>query len=234
MFDQKSRQRKAIRMIKTIQKFLNQKDLSHLELLDIGSSTGIIDYQLAQKFGKVCGIDIDSAAINFAKKRFKKANLIFKKSDGLKLNFPTNSFDVVICTHIYEHVTNPQLLMREIYRVLKPGGLCYFAAINRLWPIEPHYDLPFLSWLPKSLANRYTRMTKKATQYYESPLSYWGLKKLTNQFKRFEYTQQILKNPAEFGYEDSINSHIKVIACKLLSPLSKYLAPTFFWVLVKS
>lgn len=233
MFDILSRNRKALRMVKTIQFFLKQKKLSHFKLLDIGSSTGIIDNYLAKKFGKVYGVDIDTEAINFAKSKFRAPNLIFQKSDGLKLNFPENFFNVVICTHIYEHVSNPTLLMNEVYRVLKPGGICYFAAINRLWPLEPHYNLLFLSWLPKTLANFYTRITKKASEYYESPLSYWGLKKLTNRFSRFEITQQILKNPLEFGYDDIINSNFKRIASTILSGAAKYLAPTFFWILVK-
>ena len=40
----------------------------------------------------------------------------------MKLSFKENSFDIVICTHVYEHVPNSKKLFDEIYRVLKPGG----------------------------------------------------------------------------------------------------------------
>lgn len=230
MYDVKSRKQKARRIIKTLKYKLG--NIRKLDILDIGASTGIIAYELAKEVKSVVGIDIDKEGIAYANQNYKRKNLKFKLDDAMKLSFKKNCFDVVICAHIYEHVPSPQKLFKEIYKVLKPGGICYLAAVNKLWPIEPHYNLLCLSWLPKTLANWYIRISGKALDYYEDPKTYWGLRKLTQQFIRLEYTQKILQNPQKFGYGDLIKPPGSYLLY-LLAPLSKYLSPTFFWFLVK-
>jgi len=232
MYDAGARRKKASRIIKTLKDYYGQEKLERMTLLDVGASTGIIDNFLAREFKKVVGVDIDKKAIEFAKKNFKKGNLEFQVEDAMNLSFKSSSFDVVVCSQVYEHVPSTEKLFSEIEKVLKPKGVCYLAAINRLWPWEPHYSLPFLSWLPKPLANFYVRLFGKADHYYENPKTYWGLKKLTQKFERLEYTQKILKNPKRFGYEDSIKGVFLILA-KIASPIAKYLAPTFFWLMIK-
>lgn len=224
MYNQTSRVQKAQRIIKTLEDYLGN-NLSKLRLLDIGSSTGIITSTLSKHFKEVVGIDIDRGAVAYAKKTFKYKNLTFKLEDSMKLNFPANSFDVVVCAQIYEHVPDPKKLFAEIYRVLKPEGVCYLAAVNKLWPIEPHYNLPFLSFLPKPMANFYIRLTGKASNYYETLLSYWQLKDLTKDFISIEYTEKILTDPKKFAYN--------IPSLGIFSYFGKFLAPTLFWILVK-
>lgn len=239
MYDIASRKRKAIRMVCTLKVHFENKSLKDLTLLDIGSSSGIIDNYLAHYFKKVVGIDIDRGAIAYAKKNFTakrvtlRKNLLFKYGDAMKLSFKENSFDVVVCTHIYEHVPDSSKLFSEIYRVLKPHSVCYLAALNKWWIMEPHYNLPFLSWLPKSIANLYLKIFRGKDIYYENILSYWQLKKLVNKFKTTEYTDQIFKFPERFGYGDAISSSYKKLFAKIIAPLAKYTAPTFFWILEK-
>lgn len=72
--------------------------------------------------------------------------------------------------------------MDEIYRVLRPGGVCFLAAGNRFVFMEAHYHLPFLSVIPKWMAHKYINLFKKADYYYETHLTYWGLKKLVSKF----------------------------------------------------
>lgn len=227
MHDFTSRKLKGVRMIKTLGNFLGENKLKNLKVLDVGSSTGIIDSVLATKFGEVYGIDIDKNGVNFAQKYFKKRNLHFKVGSALSLKFKDASFDVVICSHVYEHVANPKKLFGEIYRVLKPKGICYLAAINALWPIEPHYNLPFLSWLPKKMGDFYVRVTGKASRYYETPMFNWQLKRLVKKFKVIDYTNKILTSPKKFGYQ---NPPIPEFMAKYL----KYITPTFFWILTKN
>lgn len=232
MYDKRSREIKAIRIIKTLERHFGKKMLNNLNLLDIGTSTGIIASKLADKFKSVVGIDLDSQGIKFAQKNNNKKNLKFAVDDAINLKFKDNSFDIVICTHIYEHVQNPEKLFSEIYRVLKTKGVCYLAATNSLWPLEPHYKLPFLSWLPKNFANIYVRLFGKANNYDAIPRTYWGIKKLTKKFRVHDYTQQILSNPKDFGFEDKIKGAPSVIF-SFFSPLAKYFSPTFFWLLEK-
>lgn len=234
MYDKASRERKANRMVKTLEVHFGKGNLSKLTLLDIGSSTGIIDNYLSKYFKKVVGIDIDQGGVDFARKKFaKRKNLKFKIDDAMGLSFKDNSFDVVICTHIYEHVPDSRKLFKEIYRVLKPNGVCYLAALNKWWPIEPHYNLPFLSWVPKDIANMYLKLLSGKGPYYENILSYWDLRKITNRFTVEEYTDSILKHPEKYGYGDIFKTSLTKNIAKLVAPFSKYMAPTFFWLLVK-
>jgi SAM-dependent methyltransferase len=72
--------------------------------------------------------------------------------DNEHLPLPENSVDVVICNQVYEHVPRPEQLIRNIHRVLRPGGVCYFAGPNLLWPVEPHVHWPLVHWLPRGAA----------------------------------------------------------------------------------
>ncbi len=234
LYDKKTREGRAFRMIKTLADFYGVIKLKDLKVLDIGSSTGIIDNVLSYKFKQVTGTDIDEQAIKFASKNFNHKNLRFKVEDAMNLSFPANSFDVVICAQVYEHVPDPKKLFSEIYRVLKPDGVCYLAALNKLWPIEPHYNLPFLAWLPKKIANLYIQITGKASSYYETPKSYWQLRNLTRKFTLIDYTPKILRNPNKFGYNDTLPNNLMARSITwIFSPLSRILAPTFFWILIK-
>lgn len=234
MYDYTSRTKKALRIIKVLAHYFGEKRLRSLRVLDIGSSTGIIAATLASHFKQVIGVDIDRSAIAYARKNFKKRNLEFHYGDAMNLSFPKNFFDVVICAQVYEHVPNPKKLFSEVYRVLKPSGICYLAALNKLWPIEPHYNLLFLSWIPKQLANIYVTLLGKAQRYYETPLTYWELKRLVGRFTVVEYTHHILTDPQQFGYDDMLpHGSVRGLIARILTPLARYLTPTFFWLLMK-
>lgn len=234
MYDAESRKDKARKIIRLLELTVGKDKVSKMTVLDMGGSTGIIDYILSGSFKKIIGIDIDEQAIDYASKKFKRKNLKFEIGDALKLRYKNDSFDLVICTHVYEHVSDQEKLFKEIQRVLRKNGLCYLAATNRLWILEPHYNLFFLSWLPKKLANLYMRVMRKGDKYYESPLTYWGLRKLTKQFRVTEFTDKIIRNLEMYGYNTNIfrKAPLKYVV-SLLSPLTRYLSPTFIWILVK-
>lgn len=228
MYDETSRKLKASNIVKILADYFGSKALKKLNVLDVGASSGIIDSYISKHVKSLVGIDIDSGAIQHANKNFKGRNLIFRKGDALKLAFKEKSFDIVICTHVYEHVENPQKLFNEIYRVLKTDGICYLAAVNALWPIEPHYYLPFLSYLPKKIANIYLRIFTDKKYYYETLFTYWRLKKMvsTINFKINDYTPLVLSNPQKLGFK-----HRKIN--KNIANILKYFTPTFFWILNK-
>ncbi len=123
---------------------------------------------------------------------FQRDNLRFQVADALDLPFEDESFDVVICSHVYEHVPDPDRMFDEIFRVLRKDGICYFSAGNRLMWNEPHYNLPLLSVLPRPLAHVYIRLAGKARFYHEKHLSYWGLKSLVRRFAVTDYTQRLV------------------------------------------
>jgi 2-polyprenyl-3-methyl-5-hydroxy-6-metoxy-1,4-benzoquinol methylase len=234
MYEREGREKKAKTMVAIMSDYY-QHDLKSLSLLDVGSSTGIISHYLSTYFGQVVGVDIDESAVAFAKQNFDKENLDFRLGDGLSLDFPDGHFDVVICSQVYEHVPDAHRLVDEIYRVLKPNGICYFAATNRVKLIESHYNLPFLSIMPRSLAHLYLRLLKRGTYYYEKHLSYWGLKNLVKNFEIIDYTKKVIEEPDLYhaGYIIPARSKTQNIS-KLLIEYAYFLFPGYIWLLNKS
>ena len=80
---------------------------------------------MSEYFLSVIGIDIDEKAINSARDNFSKDNLSFDIGDAMELPYEDETFDIVISSHIYEHVPDTGKMMTEIYRVLKDDGVCY-------------------------------------------------------------------------------------------------------------
>ncbi len=233
MHDNVLREQKAATMTAVLGDYFS-RPLNDLRVLDIGASTGIIDNYLAQHFQSVVGIDIDSKAIEFANNTFNKENLRFCVGDALDTKQTEASFDVVICSQIYEHVPDAPAMMAEIFRVLKPGGVCYFAAGNRIMWNEPHYKLPLLSVIPRPLAHRYVRLSGKADHYHELHLSYWGLKKLVSKFERIDYTKCMLSDPEKFKIDYMTKAgSLKQVTAVTISKMAPWLLPGYIWLLRK-
>lgn len=233
MFDIAGRRKKAATMAIVLKEF-HTTDLSHMRLLDIGASTGVIDAYLADYFGSVIGIDIDIKAIDHAKNNFNSNNLYFHHGDALNLQIQNESVDVVICSQVYEHVPDADKMIKEIYRVLRPGGICYFSASNRLMWNEPHYNLPLLSVIPRNLAHKYVKISGKSERYHELHLSYWGLKKLVSTFEIIDYTVAMIDDPLKYGIDYMLKpDSFKHTLAKLVSNHAIWLVPGYIWLLKK-
>jgi SAM-dependent methyltransferase len=107
--------------------------------------------------------------------------------------FGDASVDAVLCAQVYEHVPDAERLFAEIYRVLRPGGIVFFSAPNWLFPIEPHYFLPFLHWLSPQWAARYLRGTGLGTEYYERSQPVWTLRAMLRRFEIVELTPALMQ-----------------------------------------
>lgn len=236
MYDGEQRSRKAMKTLSVLSDYLTAQgqDPSELSLLDIGCSTGFLTQVYGTLFGQVTGIDIDEAGVGYAADNNKNPNVSFLVADSMALRFEDDSFDCVTCTHIYEHVPDAPRLMAEIFRVLKPGGHCYFAAGNRFMVMEPHYRLPLLSVIPKALAHLYIRWAGKADHYYETLLSLRGLRRLVRDFEVTDYTARIVADPKRFHATDMLApGSLKQRLSLLIMKAAYWLCPTYIWILRK-
>jgi len=205
-----------------------------LNCLDIGSSSGIITSLLGEHFSPAVGIDIDQEALHDAKERHVSSRSQFLIADAMSLPFKNDSFDVIICNHIYEHVPEAKRMVDEIHRVMKKEGFCYFSAGNKYMIIEGHYRLPLLSWIPKSLAHVYLRLTGKGRFYYEEHLSLAGLNRLVEKFQIHDYTLAIIRNPEKFSALDLFNPQSFLYPwIRKAAPYLYRWIPTYVWVLTK-
>ena len=233
MRDTLGRERKARTMAAVLAHFLGG-GLGALRLLNVGGSMGIIDNVLAEHFGSVVGVDIDVAAIEHAQRAYRRDNLVFQVGDAMALDFADQAFDVVVCSHVYEHVPDARRMMAEIFRVLRSGGVCYFAAGNRLAWTEPHYGLPLLSILPRRLAHIYIRLAGKAQYYHELHLTYWGLRRLVERFELHDYTRRILADPGLFGADYMLRrGSPKARVAAAIGQHAYWLLPSYIWLLRK-
>ena len=103
-------------------------------LLEVGCGVGIDLLRFAQGGAQVVGIDLAETSIELARKNFEHAGLDgeFYVMDGEAMTFPDNNFDIVYAHGVIQYTANPEKMVSEIYRVLKPGGLAIMMVYNRL------------------------------------------------------------------------------------------------------
>jgi SAM-dependent methyltransferase len=236
MFDERGRLQKARKTVAVIldAALAAGLDPSRARVLDIGCSTGILTRHYAEYFGEVVGVDIDDGAVEWARLNRAADTIEYRVGDSMELPFEDRGFDVVTCTHIYEHVPDPQRMLDEIFRVLRPGGLCYFAAENRLRLWDGHYDLPLLTVMPKPLADLFVRLTGRGHRRYETHLTLWGLRRLARRFEIVDYTAPVVREPETFEATDMVRpGSLKQHAALAVLTLAPWAFPTYLWILRK-
>jgi len=196
--------RKGRKIKRVLEEELGPAPWPGLRGLDLGCGPGAIAAYLAKLSGEFIGLDIDDAAIKAARRRFRYANLEFVCHSTARLPFDDGAFDVVVVNHVYEHVRDVETLFAEVYRVLKPTGLAYLAAAGKYEIFEPHYHLPFLSWLPRRAADAYLRATGREEKYDVNLWSYRKLLKLLAPFEVREYTAAVVRDPHKFAADDVV------------------------------
>ena len=227
---------KAIRVtvdqILTIAEKKLHKKRKEMVVLDVGSGHGIYSNYLAKRVKKVVGVEPYLPAYNASLKLQKKDKIIFYNTSVEHLK-TKERFDVVVCLTVLEHMPNQEKSLQKIYSLMKRNSIMYLTAPNKLWPVENHYGLPFLSWLPLPLANFYMRITGKGDSYKDSSYSktYFGL---INLLKKYNWDFQFFLPPSDAAY----------LGCgyKNLPPLYKYIKSLgiaiikvmpIFWVISK-
>lgn len=97
---------------------------SGLRVLDVGCGNGYVLSRYAMHGAEVFGVDITETALKLTRARFSYLDLPceLKRTDGNELPFESNYFDVVCSMGVLHHIEDPRPMVREIHRVLKPGG----------------------------------------------------------------------------------------------------------------
>ncbi len=97
-------------------------------ILDLGCGTGMLLKELAGKGEFVVGVDSSAKMLSVAKKRGREAALICADADHLP--FKDKIFDVVVSITLLQNVPVPVTMMKEISRVLKPGGVGIVTSLK--------------------------------------------------------------------------------------------------------
>jgi SAM-dependent methyltransferase len=92
------------------------------DVLDLGCGVGYGTSLLAERAARAIGIDLDGDAIAYAARRYAAPNVEFRQGDALALALEDASVDVICSFETIEHVTDRDAYLREVRRVLRPGG----------------------------------------------------------------------------------------------------------------
>jgi SAM-dependent methyltransferase len=122
-----------------------------MRVLDLACGTGIVTHWIAKQVGSkgtVVGADINRAQLEFARTQWKSSEGLcppeFMEVDAYGTEFPPESFDMVHCRLLLCHLQRPIDALREMHRILKPGGVlvCQDIVISSVfsWPPTKVYE----------------------------------------------------------------------------------------------
>jgi 2-polyprenyl-3-methyl-5-hydroxy-6-metoxy-1,4-benzoquinol methylase len=114
--------------------FSRQAKCSTPIALDAGCNRGAYSITLAEAGYDVIGIDIEDEGLNqaseWAKERGLENKITFEVGDIRNINYKKSTFDLVVCSEVLEHLDNPIVGTRELYRVLKEHGTAVISMPN--------------------------------------------------------------------------------------------------------
>lgn len=120
------------------------------KILDVGCGAGGLTKAIKEKRAdlEVYGIDNNQQAIKMAKVKAQKVN--FKLSDAHKIDYGNYYFDALVMFDVLEHLKNPELVLKEIRRVLKPNGVFHFFIPIEKQPFTLYWVFLYkLNWQAK-------------------------------------------------------------------------------------
>ena len=180
-------------------KLLQGINLRGLEFLEVGCGLGYFSKKAFTLGARVTGIDVGENLINKSKQKVPQGKFFVASISNLP--FKDETFDMVLCTEVIEHVENQNKGFKEIYRVLKTDGLFVITTPNKIFKtlfdflslvgIRPYHghEKWFYSWqFKKILTKTGWRIIKK---YY---FNFLYPNKLLDLFERFGILGNLMIN----------------------------------------
>jgi SAM-dependent methyltransferase len=139
-------------------------NLEGARVLDCGCGEGAYVAAMVDLGADVHGIEYQPEKVAAFRHRHPSSERV-RQGDAQDLDFAEDSFDVVLMNEVLEHVPDDVAALREVRRVLRPGGRFVLFAPNRLYPFETHgvsrvgggdvpYAMPFVPYVPLPIGRR--------------------------------------------------------------------------------
>lgn len=175
---------------------LSQCELPGKRVLEVGCGDGRVAFALASHCRELTAVDQDARFVEIAKARMSTDriganNLSFEQMDAQKLEFPDESFDLVLYPWVLQMVPDKALAMKEACRVLKPGGKLFLIGLRS----DADYDT-IISKFIESISAIDTKTT------YEVPIRscFDGrLEQTTKVFKYFFHSKKLALQAFSFA-----------------------------------
>ncbi len=224
ILDPESRRRKARKIATLVSGHIK---LETADLLDMGTGSGHIAEELGRRARRVVSVDVTD-------EREVRDGYEFVKVASAKLPFDDESFDVVVSNHVVEHVPDQRMHLRELMRVLRPDGVAYLATPNKLWLRDPHYKLPFISWLPRRASQAYLSTCKPGKVWDIYPMSHFGVRKQLGAHHVYNALPDLVK-PQNNKTMDVAKGAVKTLRFLPAGVLksTQYFSPTLIYIIRK-
>ena len=142
------------------------------KVLEVGCGNGYY-LSLLNRMGlriDLTGIDKDELALNDAVKFINDKEVKLLLADAARLPFPSNRFDKVVMSEVIEHVSDEKIVLKEIYRILKKGGILSLTTCNLRYPffwdpinwiLQHFFNTHIKSGFWAGIWNQHTRLYNK-------------------------------------------------------------------------
>lgn len=180
-------------------KLLSGITLKNKSFLEVGCGLGYFSQMAYEKKARVTGIDVGNKLVEICCKKIPKGR--FRVASALKLPFHNNSFDVVLCTEVIEHVEDPIKAISELYRVVKKGGVVILTTPNKVFKplfnflsilkIRPYHGNEnwFYTWdLSNKIKDKHFRIEKEYYFNFVYPIFF------LDYFERFNFLRNLMIN----------------------------------------
>lgn len=148
--------------------------------LDLGAAQGVCVAALRRAGFDAVGVEPWDEAIATSREVAARTGLELEIAEGTaaSIPYPDDSFDVVNAQSVMEHVPDVDEALREIHRVLKPGGGFFFGTTSALCPRQNEIrGFPLFPWYPRPLKRRIMDWAKEKRPhligYTEAPAYHW-------------------------------------------------------------
>ncbi|MFC1762297.1 class I SAM-dependent methyltransferase [Planctomycetota bacterium] len=164
----------------------------HDMVLDLGCGVGTATGLLTKKFNRVFAVNPAWDEMVIAERVNREwfgGRMTLLRALGECLPFRDETFDLVCALDVMEHVLEPMKVLREVERVLKPGGLFIFNSPNQynIVSADGHVQVRFVGFIPSNMRESYVCWRTGGFSWEMRnvhPLSYW---KLNHYMKRLRH-----------------------------------------------
>lgn len=128
------------------------------KVLEVAPGPGFLTIELAKRGLRACAVDISKTFVEIAQKNAADAgvNAYFLQGNAAELPIETSSLDFVVCRAAFKNFTEPVKAMREMLRVLSPGGTALLIDMRRdvsMDEIKRYVGGMGLSWWNRTITN---------------------------------------------------------------------------------
>ena len=128
-------------IVNTINKHYSKSQANKVKILDIGCGKGNISLPLASLGYQIYGIDLNPNEIAYVKKKNQFYNASFEIMDAERLK-GESTWDIVICSEIFEHLSSPKKLLIRLSEIIKSNGILIITIPNGYGPYELLFETP--------------------------------------------------------------------------------------------